>query len=199
MEIERNFLLQGSTNGPSPMAALMSVADNLASPESVPQPPNNPSPTSRSPPTTATNAQQRSASRSSQHSPNSSGKEHRLKSNIRRCLFTSGNACKYILRNVLYRCCRRVGKEVHWRLKARVVHDRNDIVGGSCRPGRWRGTSVSTNFEMHPVPGTSRRHALRTVPKCATPQILLPVQPGEHKETRRRFRGRCSTLLSTGS
>lgn len=56
------------------MAALMSVADNLASPESVPQPPNNPSPTSRSPPTTATNAQQRSASRGSQHSPNSSGK-----------------------------------------------------------------------------------------------------------------------------
>lgn len=55
------------------MAALMSVADNLTSPEPVPQPPNNPSPTSRSPPTTATTAQQRSASRGSQHSPNSSG------------------------------------------------------------------------------------------------------------------------------
>ncbi|XP_060820053.1 interferon regulatory factor 2-binding protein-like B isoform X2 [Bombus pascuorum] len=68
---------QGSTNGPSPMAALMSVADNLASPESVPQPPNNPSPTSRSPPTTATNVQQRSASRGSQHSPNSSGSSGR--------------------------------------------------------------------------------------------------------------------------
>ncbi|XP_043686730.1 interferon regulatory factor 2-binding protein-like B isoform X1 [Vespula pensylvanica] len=63
---------QGSTNGPSPMAALMSVADNLTSPEPVPQPPNNPSPTSRSPPTTATNVQQRSASRGSQHSPNGS-------------------------------------------------------------------------------------------------------------------------------
>ncbi|XP_017795496.1 PREDICTED: interferon regulatory factor 2-binding protein 2 [Habropoda laboriosa] len=71
---------QGSSNGPSPMAALMSVADNLASPESVPQPPNNPSPTSRSPPTTATNAQQRSASRGSQHSPNSSGSSGRRSS-----------------------------------------------------------------------------------------------------------------------
>ena len=74
---------QGSTNGPSPMAALMSVADNLASPESVPQPPNNPSPTSRSPPTTATNAQQRSASRGSQHSPNSSGSSGRRSSGSR--------------------------------------------------------------------------------------------------------------------
>nr|XP_003706875.1 PREDICTED: interferon regulatory factor 2-binding protein 2 [Megachile rotundata] len=74
---------QGSTNGPSPMAALMSVADNLASPESVPQPPNNPSPTSRSPPTTATNAQQRSASRGSQHSPNSSGPSGRRSSGSR--------------------------------------------------------------------------------------------------------------------
>ncbi|XP_024937025.1 interferon regulatory factor 2-binding protein-like B isoform X2 [Cephus cinctus] len=64
---------QGTASGPSPMAALMSVADNLTSPEPVPQPPNNPSPTSRSPPTTAANAQQqRSASRGSQHSPNSS-------------------------------------------------------------------------------------------------------------------------------
>lgn len=63
---------QGAAGGPSPMAALMSVADNLASPEPVPQP-NNPSPTSRSPPTTAATAQQRSASRGSQHSPNSSG------------------------------------------------------------------------------------------------------------------------------
>lgn len=68
---------QGSTNGPSPMAALMSVADNLTSPEPVPQPPNNPSPTSRSPPTTATNVQQRSASRGSQHSPNGSGSGRR--------------------------------------------------------------------------------------------------------------------------
>ncbi|XP_014472943.1 PREDICTED: interferon regulatory factor 2-binding protein-like [Dinoponera quadriceps] len=71
---------QGSANGPSPMAALMSVADNLTSPEPVPQPPNNPSPTSRSPPTTATNAQQRSASRGSQHSPNSSGSGRRSSS-----------------------------------------------------------------------------------------------------------------------
>ena len=55
------------------MAALMSVTDNLTSPEPVPQPPNNTSPTSRSPPTTAVNAQQRSASRGSQHSPNGSG------------------------------------------------------------------------------------------------------------------------------
>lgn len=69
----RRLFFQGSANGPSPMAALMSVADNLTSPEPVPQPPNNPSPTSRSPPTTAANAQQRSASRGSQHSPNSSG------------------------------------------------------------------------------------------------------------------------------
>lgn len=60
-----------TSNGPSPMAALMSVADNLTSPEPVPQPPNNPSPTNRSPPTTAATAQQRSASRGSQHSPNS--------------------------------------------------------------------------------------------------------------------------------
>ncbi|XP_076395515.1 protein interacting with Ttk69 and Sin3A [Megachile rotundata] len=82
-QIERNFIPQGSTNGPSPMAALMSVADNLASPESVPQPPNNPSPTSRSPPTTATNAQQRSASRGSQHSPNSSGPSGRRSSGSR--------------------------------------------------------------------------------------------------------------------
>lgn len=67
------WLFQGTGSGPSPMAALMSVADNLTSPEPVPQPPNNPSPTSRSPPTTAANAQQRSASRGSQHSPNSSG------------------------------------------------------------------------------------------------------------------------------
>ena len=74
-----NFL-QGTTSGPSPMAALMSVTDNLTSPEPVPQPPNNTSPTSRSPPTTAANAQQqqqqqqqRSASRGSQHSPNGSG------------------------------------------------------------------------------------------------------------------------------
>lgn len=65
--------LQGNTGGPSPMAALMSVADTLTSPEPVPQPPQNPSPTSRSPPTTASNAQQRSVSRGSQHSPNSSG------------------------------------------------------------------------------------------------------------------------------
>ncbi|XP_029660935.1 interferon regulatory factor 2-binding protein-like A isoform X3 [Formica exsecta] len=62
---------QTAANGPSPMAALMSVADNLTSPEPVPQPPNNPSPTNRSPPTTAATAQQRSASRGSQHSPNS--------------------------------------------------------------------------------------------------------------------------------
>lgn len=55
------------------MAALMSVADTLTSPEPVSQPPNNPSPTSRSPPTTASNVQQRSVSRGSQHSPNSSG------------------------------------------------------------------------------------------------------------------------------
>ncbi|KAJ8686196.1 hypothetical protein QAD02_021990 [Eretmocerus hayati] len=73
---------QGSGNGPSPMAALMSVADNLASPESVPQP-NNSSPTSRSPPTTAANAQQRSASRGSQHSPNSSGPSGRRSSGSR--------------------------------------------------------------------------------------------------------------------
>ncbi|XP_034947621.1 interferon regulatory factor 2-binding protein-like A [Chelonus insularis] len=64
---------QSSAGGPSPMAALMSVADTLTSPEPVPQPPNNPSPTSRSPPTTATNAQQRSVSRCSQHSPNNTG------------------------------------------------------------------------------------------------------------------------------
>lgn len=74
---------QGSANGPSPMAALMSVADNLTSPESVPQPPSNPSPTSRSPPTTATNTQQRSTSRSSQHSPNSTGPSSRRSNNSR--------------------------------------------------------------------------------------------------------------------
>ncbi|XP_066602271.1 interferon regulatory factor 2-binding protein 2-A isoform X2 [Prorops nasuta] len=73
---------QGSANGPSPMAALMSVADNITSPESVPQPPKNPSPTSRSPPTTAANAQ-RSASRGSQHSPNSSGTSSRRSSGSR--------------------------------------------------------------------------------------------------------------------
>ncbi|KAG7197591.1 hypothetical protein KM043_006056 [Ampulex compressa] len=72
---------QGSANGPSPMAALMSVADNLTSPESVPQLPNNPSPTSRSPPTT--NTQQRSASRASQHSPNSTGSSSRRSSSSR--------------------------------------------------------------------------------------------------------------------
>ena len=54
------------------MAALMSVADNLSSSESVSQQSNNPSPTSRSPPTTAPNAQQRAASRGPQHSPNQS-------------------------------------------------------------------------------------------------------------------------------
>ncbi|XP_058804668.1 probable E3 ubiquitin-protein ligase IRF2BPL isoform X2 [Phymastichus coffea] len=74
---------QGSGGGPSPMAALMSVADNLTSPESVPQPPNNPSPTSRSPPTTAINVQQRSASRGSQHSPNSSASSGRRSSGSR--------------------------------------------------------------------------------------------------------------------
>jgi hypothetical protein len=67
------LIFKGAASGPSPMAALMSVADNLTSPEPISQPSNNPSPTSRSPPTTATNAQQRSASRGSQHSPNSSG------------------------------------------------------------------------------------------------------------------------------
>ncbi|KAL6255886.1 hypothetical protein P5V15_013127 [Pogonomyrmex californicus] len=80
---------QSSTNGPSPMAALMSVADNLTSPEPVPQPPNNPSPTSRSPPTTATNAQQRSASRGSQHSPNSSGSSGRRSSSSRQVSSTT--------------------------------------------------------------------------------------------------------------
>ncbi|XP_001601366.3 interferon regulatory factor 2-binding protein-like B [Nasonia vitripennis] len=74
---------QGSAGGPSPMAALMSVADNLTSPEPVPQPPSNPSPTSRSPPTTAPNVQQRSASRGSQHSPNSSGPSGRRSSGSR--------------------------------------------------------------------------------------------------------------------
>ncbi|XP_011497067.1 PREDICTED: interferon regulatory factor 2-binding protein-like B [Ceratosolen solmsi marchali] len=74
---------QGTGSGPSPMAALMSVADNLTSPEPIPQPPNNPSPTSRSPPTTAANAQQRSASRGSQHSPNSSGSSGRRSSGSR--------------------------------------------------------------------------------------------------------------------
>lgn len=67
------IIFQGTAGGPSPMAALMSVADTLTSPEPVSQPSNNPSPTSRSPPTTASNAQQRSVSRGSQHSPNSSG------------------------------------------------------------------------------------------------------------------------------
>ncbi|XP_023246047.1 interferon regulatory factor 2-binding protein 2-like [Copidosoma floridanum] len=74
---------QGSGSGPSPMAALMSVADNLASPEPVAQPPNNPSPTSRSPPTTAANVQQRSASRGSQHSPNSTAPSGRRSSGSR--------------------------------------------------------------------------------------------------------------------
>ncbi|KAG5347893.1 I2BP1 protein, partial [Acromyrmex charruanus] len=80
---------QGTANGPSPMAALMSVADNLTSPEPVPQPPNNPSPTSRSPPTTAANAQQRSASRGSQHSPNSSGSSGRRSSSSRQVSSTT--------------------------------------------------------------------------------------------------------------
>ncbi|XP_023289821.1 interferon regulatory factor 2-binding protein-like B isoform X2 [Orussus abietinus] len=73
-----------SASGPSPMAALMSVADNLTSPEPVPQPSNNSSPTSRSPPTTAANAQQqRSTSRGSQHSPNGSGNSGRRPSGSR--------------------------------------------------------------------------------------------------------------------
>lgn len=79
---------QGTPNGPSPMAALMSVADNLTSPEPVPQPPNNSSPTSRSPPTT-TAAQQRSASRGSQHSPNSSGSSGRRSSSSRQVSSTT--------------------------------------------------------------------------------------------------------------
>ncbi|XP_063976308.1 interferon regulatory factor 2-binding protein 2 [Diachasmimorpha longicaudata] len=68
---------QGGTGGPSPMAALMSVADTLTSPEPVSQPPNNPSPTSRSPPTTTATGPQRSVSRGSQHSPNGSGSGRR--------------------------------------------------------------------------------------------------------------------------
>lgn len=51
--------------GPSPMAALMSVADTL--------PPGSPRSAGGSPPQPP---QQRSASRSSQHSPNSSGIHH---------------------------------------------------------------------------------------------------------------------------
>ncbi|KAG8042238.1 hypothetical protein G9C98_004872 [Cotesia typhae] len=74
---------QGTAGGPSPMAALMSVADTLTSPEPVSQPPNNPSPTSRSPPTTASNVQQRSVSRGSQHSPNSSGSSARRQNGSR--------------------------------------------------------------------------------------------------------------------
>lgn len=50
-------------SGQSPMAALMSVADNL--------PPGSPRSTGGSPPS---NAAPRSASRGSQHSPNSTGK-----------------------------------------------------------------------------------------------------------------------------
>lgn len=50
-------------SGQSPMAALMSVADNL--------PPGSPRSTGGSPPT---NVAPRSASRGSQHSPNSTGK-----------------------------------------------------------------------------------------------------------------------------
>lgn len=52
--------------GPSPMAALMSVADTL--------PPGSPRSAGGSPPQAP--QQQRSNSRSSQHSPNSSGKDH---------------------------------------------------------------------------------------------------------------------------
>lgn len=52
--------------GPSPMAALMSVADTL--------PPGSPRSAGGSPPQAP--QQQRSNSRSSQHSPNSSGKKH---------------------------------------------------------------------------------------------------------------------------
>lgn len=52
-----------TANGQSPMAALMSVADNL--------PPGSPRSAGGSPPS---NAVPRSASRGSQHSPNSSGK-----------------------------------------------------------------------------------------------------------------------------
>lgn len=56
---------QPSQNGQSPMAALMSVADNL--------PPGSPRSAGGSPPGSGG---PRSASRSSQHSPNSSGKSH---------------------------------------------------------------------------------------------------------------------------
>ncbi|KAK0158779.1 hypothetical protein PV328_009733 [Microctonus aethiopoides] len=82
---------QGNTGGPSPMAALMSVADTLTSPEPVPQSSNNPSPTSRSPPTPAVNIsvpQQRSVSRGSQHSPNSSGPSARRSNSSRQVTST---------------------------------------------------------------------------------------------------------------
>lgn len=55
----------GNNSGQSPMAALMSVADNL--------PPGSPRSTGGTPPG---NAAPRSASRGSQHSPNSSGNYH---------------------------------------------------------------------------------------------------------------------------
>lgn len=56
---------QTAASGQSPMAALMSVADNL--------PPGSPRSTGGSPPG---NAAPRSASRGSQHSPNSTGTLH---------------------------------------------------------------------------------------------------------------------------
>lgn len=147
------------------MAALMSVADNLASPESVPQPPNNPSPTSRSPPTTATNVQQRSASRGSQHSPNSSGSNDifLIRDRSHRTSRSGVPGYDNKLNWMFGGFCRVLGQEVE-RFKARLLDDRDNVVRRSGSSGcRCCWTSIGTYIKMHPVSRTSRGHALRSM------------------------------------